>query len=120
MPVQAINDNYKGEVLDAKANFAGNVIIYFGWDEHLMFCAAKAFPLPPQMTFADVISQIMPQAFGQHPEFNDIDWAKAEWQLDRSPISPKPEQTLAELGADHKSCFRLRTPGLTGYKGTGV
>ena len=60
MPVQAITDNYTGQVMDAKANFGGNLIIYFGWDEHLMFCAPKAFPLPPQMTFGDVIDQIMP------------------------------------------------------------
>lgn len=120
MPVQAITDNYTGQVMDARANFGGNLIIYFGWDEHLMFCAPKAFPLPPQMTFGDVIDQIMPQAFGQHPEFKDIDWDKAQWTLNREAISPARDQSLEALGADHKSCFRLRTPGLTGYKGTGV
>ena len=120
MPVHAITDNYQGEVLDAKANFAGNIIVYFGWDDHLMFCAAKAFPLPPQMTFGDVIDQIMPEAFGQHPEFDQIDWDKAEWKLDQQAITPQRDQSLEALGADHKSCFRLRTPGLTGYKGMGI
>ncbi len=120
MPVHAITDNYKGQVLDSKANFGGNIVVYFGWDHHLMFCAAKAFPLSPDMKWGDVIAGIMPEAFAQHPEFKQIDWDSAQWLLDNQPVSPEAGQTLAELGADHKSCFRFTTPELKGYQGAGV
>lgn len=120
MPVYAITDNYKGEVLDTKANFGGNIIVYFGWEDHQFFCAAKAFPLSPDMKWADVIAGIMPEAFGQHPEFSQINWDTVQWQLDNEAITPDPEKTLTQLGADHKSCFRFVTPELKGYQNAGV
>ncbi|MBY4676717.1 phenol hydroxylase subunit P4 [Marinobacterium arenosum] len=120
MPVHAITDNYQGQVLDAKANFGGNIVVYFGWDRHLMFCAAKAFPLSPDMRFGDVLANVLPEAFSQHPEFSQINWQTAQWQLDNQPINPQPDQTLAELGADHKSLFRFVTPELKGFRNAGI
>ncbi|WP_027855951.1 phenol hydroxylase subunit P4 [Marinobacterium jannaschii] len=120
MSVRALQDNYRGEVLDARENFGGNIIVYFGWEEHQFFCAAKAFPLSPEMGWGDVIDQIMPEAFAQHPEFEKIDWSQAQWTLDNAPLQPQREQSLQQLGAGHKSCFRFTTPGLNGYQGAGV
>ena len=47
MPVKAITPDYRGDIRDRRENFGGNIIVYVGWDEHLLFCAAKTFPLPP-------------------------------------------------------------------------
>ena len=50
MPVRAITPDYRGDIRDRRENFGGNIIVYVGWDEHLLFCAAKTFPLPPEFT----------------------------------------------------------------------
>ncbi|WP_261832970.1 phenol hydroxylase subunit P4 [Amphritea atlantica] len=120
MPVYALNPGYQGERMDRVENFHGNQIVYLGWDEHRMFCAAKAFPLPPSMPFAALIDNIMPEAFGQHPEFSQINWDTAEWLLDGEPFKPQLEVALEDQGVGHKSLIRFKTPELTGYQGAGV
>jgi phenol hydroxylase P4 protein len=85
-----------------------------------MFCSSRAYPLPPEMRFQELLDNVMPEAFGQHPEFTQIDWNKAQWILDNSVFQPDHSKTLAELGIGHKSLLRLVTPELTGYKGAGV
>lgn len=120
MSVIAITDNYKGVVRDLQANFGENILVYIGWDEHLLFCSAKAFPLPPQMTFADLKAGVLPEGFGQHPDFAKIDWDKVEWNLNDNTLNPADDKSLADLGFDHKSLLRFKTPGLNGYKGSGV
>ena len=120
MPVQAITTHYRGEVRDRRENFGGNILVYIGWDEHLLFCSAKAFPRPPAMTFRDLREHVLPEGFAQHPDFAQIDWTKVVWQLNGSPFTPNDSQTLAEQGFDHKSLLRFRTPGLNGWNGSGV
>lgn len=120
MPVYALKPDYKGERMDRVENFGGNQIVYFGWDEHRMFCAAKAFPLPPSMPFSAVMEQIIPEAFSQHPEFNQIDWNKVEWLLDNEPFKPQQDVSLEAQGVGHKSLIRFKTPDLKGYAGAGV
>jgi len=120
MPVYALKPGYTGERMDRVENFGGNQIVYFGWDEHRMFCAAKAFPLAPSMPFSAVMEQIIPEAFSQHPEFNQIDWNKVEWLLDNEPFKPQQNVSLEAQGVGHKSLIRFKTPDLKGYAGAGV
>ncbi len=120
MATIAINDNYQGPKRDQAANFGGNILVYIGWDNHLLFCSAKTFPLPPQMTFGDLKAGVLPEGFGQHPDFNQIDWDAVQWNLNGEELTPADDQSLADLGFDHKSLLRFKTPGLNGYKGTGV
>ena len=90
MPVKAITPDYRGDIRDRRENFGGNIIVYVGWDEHLLFCAAKTFPLLPDMPFQALREQVLAEGFGQHPDF------------------------------DHKSLLRFKTPGLNGWQGSGV
>ena len=113
MPVYALKPDYQGERVDRVENFHGNQIVYLGWDEHRMFCAAKAFPLPPSMPFAALIDNIMPEAFGQHPEFTEINWDTAEWLLDGEPFKPQLDVSLEAQGVGHKSLIRFKTPELS-------
>ncbi|TDG14063.1 phenol hydroxylase [Seongchinamella unica] len=119
MPVAAIVDNYRGERLDALANFHGNQILYLGWDHHLMFCSPVALPVPPDMPFGKVIGELMPGAFSLHPEFGQIDWSGVVWHLNGEPFTPDMDKGLAEQGIDHKSIVRFATPGLDGIGGSG-
>ncbi|MFD1243759.1 phenol hydroxylase subunit P4 [Paralysiella testudinis] len=120
MPVHAITPDYRGEVRDAQARFGGNILVYIGWDEHLLFCSAKTFPLPSAMTFAELKANVLPQGFAQHPDFAHINWDTVQWQLNGRTLQAQDDQTLAELGFDHKSLLRFKTPGLNGWRGTGV
>ena len=46
MPVTALSPGYEGQNLDAVENFHGNQVVYLHWEQHLMFCAALAAPVP--------------------------------------------------------------------------
>lgn len=109
---------YEFEAADRLENFHGNQLVYIGWDQHLMFCAPFCFPLPPAMPFAAFVEQVLPGAFGYHPEFKQIDWSKAEWLKNGKPFKPDFSKSLADNGMVHKDALRLRTPGLKGIKGS--
>lgn len=110
MPVRAIHNNYQFEPRDQQANYHDNILLYIGWDAHLLFCSAKAFLISPNATFGDVLDNLMPAGFSQHPDFGEIDWAQATFNLDGAAIAPSREQKLSELGVMHKSLLRFATP----------
>ncbi|WP_372833605.1 phenol hydroxylase subunit P4 [Pontibacterium sp.] len=120
MAVKAITPDYKGEVLDKFENFHGNQVVYVGWDHHLMFCAPFAYPVPPEMTFETLRSEVMAEAFSLHPEYAQIDWDKASWMLDGETFTPQADVALKDQGVGHKSVLRFSTPDLKGYQGAGV
>jgi len=120
MPIQAITPDYKGEVLDKFENFHGNQVVYVGWDHHLMFCAAFAYPVSPDMPFKLLIEEVMPDSFSVHPEYVQINWETAEWLLDGQPFQPQWKVSLAEQGIGHKSALRFSTPELKGFHEAGV
>ena len=119
MAVQALYENYGGPVRDKVENFHGMQLVYVGWDEHMMFPFAATFPLPPQMPFGALLKDVLPAAYGVHPDFAQIDWAAAQWQLDGKSFVPDQEKSLADNGIGHKSLLRFATPGLSGIAGTG-
>lgn len=120
MPTRAIHANYHGDVRDRRENFGSKILVYVGWDEHLLFCAAHAFLLSPDMTFQAFREQVLPGGFSQHPDFENIRWEEVQWRLNGEDFTPEDTQTLAESGFDHKSLLRFKTPGLNGWNGTGV
>lgn len=120
MSVVAITDHYVGEALDQQANYGENNLLFIGWDEHLLFCSAKAYLFAPEMLFGELKKNILSDAFSQHPDFEHIKWDEVLWNLNDEEIHPQDSQTLAELGFDHKSLLRFKTPGLNGFNGTGV
>ena len=117
MAVVALKD-YQGEILDKQENFHGNMVVYLHWEKHLMFCAATAFPLPPDMPFGAILAEILPTFYGMHPDFGNIDWAKVNWTLDGKAFTPNPENSLKDNGIRHKSLIRFETPGLDGIAGS--
>ena len=82
MAVKAAYENYTGPSRDAVENFHGNQLVYIGWDGHMMFPCAEAYPLPPQMPFGALVKEVVPTAFSVHPDFANINWDKVEWLLD--------------------------------------
>lgn len=117
MAVTAIKD-YAFESPSAQQHFHGNQLLYVGWEDHLMFCAPYCFPLPPDMPFGALKDQVLAGPFSYHPDWAKIDWERVEWLKSGQPFHPDPARSLAENGLKHKDVIRLRTPGLTGIKGS--
>jgi phenol/toluene 2-monooxygenase (NADH) P4/A4 len=120
MAVVALEPGYEGTVLDARENFGPNQLVYLHWEKHLMFCAALAFPLPPEMPFAALVGELIPQFYGPHPDFDHIDWSTVRWTLDGEEFVPDMEASLGDQGIGHKSLLRFWTPGLDGLGESGA
>lgn len=118
MPTKALRD-YDFPARDGVEGFNGAPLLFVGWDQHLMFCAPFAWPLPPSMPFGALIESVFPPAFGQHPDFARIDWSTVEWLKSGQPFKPDLAKSLAENGLRHKDALRFRTPGLPGMAGVG-
>lgn len=117
MAVAAVT-KYEFEPKDKLENFHGNQLLYIGWEDHLLFCSPFAFPFPPTMRFGDIIDNVLPGAFGYHPDFAKIDWSQAYWFKSGKPWTPDFDKSLADNGLGHKDVIRFRTPGLTGIEGS--
>ena len=52
-------DGYVDIVRDKIENFHGNQLVYVGWDDHLLFSAAQAFSVPPELTFNALMSEVI-------------------------------------------------------------
>ncbi|TQR65944.1 phenol hydroxylase subunit P4 [Acinetobacter sp. RF14B] len=120
MAVRAIRPDYDFEPRDLQKHYGDNILIYVGWDHHTLYCAAHAMLVSPQQTFQEFLDQQMQAGFYQHPDFEHINWDEVQFKLNQQAIQPRPEQTLAEIGFDHKSLLRFVTPGLKGYQGAHV
>ncbi len=94
-------------------------LLYIGWDEHLMFCAPVCLAPSPDLPFAALVEKILPDVYGEHPDFARIDWSQAQWFKSGSPWRPDPRRSLYDNGLRHKDVLRLRTPGLRGIGGSG-
>lgn len=118
MSVISINDSYEFDHKDGVDKYGGNWLFYVGWDQHLMFCAPLAFLLPPDTPFRALVEDILPNAFGAHPDMQQVDWDKVEWRHNLGDsFQPDLDKTLAEHGFGHKTAIRFRTPGLNGING---
>ncbi len=118
MSVVAIKPGYTGEIKDRVENFHGKQLLYIGWEDHLMYCAPLAIPVPPDLPFAALTQEIIPSLYPAHPDTPKIDWSKVEWFRSGKPFTPDPAKSITDNGLGHKAVLRFRTPGLTGIGGT--
>jgi phenol hydroxylase P4 protein len=104
------------EIRDRQENFHGNQVVYLHWEEHLSFCAAIAFPLPPDMPFGAMVENVLKPHYAAHPDFDAVDWSAVKWTVDNVAVTPDMAKSLADNGVGHKSLIRFWTPGLSGHK----
>ncbi len=120
MAVKSIG-KYEAIMMDKVENFHGNQVVYIGWDKHRLINSAMAFPLPPQMPFSALLSDVMPQCYKDHPDFEKVVWDDSViWRLNGQTFTPDVNKSLEENGIDHKSLIRFETPNLTGLNGVGM
>lgn len=120
MSVIAIAPDYEAHITfrDAEKNFQGNWVIYVHWEQHLSFCSAIAFPLPPSMAFGAFVEDVVKPHYAAHPDAARVDWSKTIWMIDGEKKQPDLAASLEDNGLHHKSLVRFWTPGLDGYKGS--
>ena len=102
---------------DGVANFPAP-LLYIGWDQHMMFCAPLAVPVPPAMRFGDLVRELLPRLYGEHPDFARIAWPRVQWFRSAALFTPDMDKPIGEQGFRHKSVLRFRTPGLEGLRGS--
>lgn len=120
MSVTAIVPDYKKYTVirDVRENFHGNILVYVHWEQHLSFCSALTFPLPPTMPFGALVSDVIAPAYAAHPDAAKIDWSAVVWMIDGEKSEPDLSASLEANGMHHKSLVRFWTPGLTGWAGS--
>ncbi|MDO5624608.1 MAG: phenol hydroxylase subunit P4 [Pseudomonadota bacterium] len=116
MPVKSIG-SYDFAAKDTADKFPAP-LLFFGWEDHKMFCSPMGVPFPPTMKFGEMCQGAFAGIFGAHPDFAKINWSEAEWFKSGQPWQPDMDKTLAENGLGHKDVIRFRTPGLMGLGGS--
>ena len=103
---------------DDESLFHGKRLIFLSWENHLMFAAPLCVPLPPTLPFGALIRDVLPELYGEHPEFEDIDWKRTLWFNSDKRFIPDVGKSLEHHGLTHKSLIRFRTPALEGMRKT--
>ena len=120
MSVRAIRPGYHGDMKDTAEHFHGQQLLGILWDHHLLYATPMCIPVLPQMPFGALVQQVLPQLYGQHPQFARIDWDSVQWSQAGRPFKPDLQASLADQGIGHKAFIRFRTPGLDGLAGVGI
>ena len=83
MAIQSIGE-YPIIMKDSLDKFHGNQLVYIYWYGHRVVSSPRAFPLPPEMPFWALISDIIPLSYKIEPDFADLDFDKTEviWEID--------------------------------------
>ena len=110
---------YPTIVKDKVENFRGNNLVLIYWEGRFLEGSIKSFPLPPDMPFGAIASDIIPAAYKIEPDFELLDFNKTEviWEIDGKVVTPNSIKTLKENGIGHKSFVKLITPTLSGKIG---
>ena len=118
MAIQSIGE-YPIIMKDKVENFHGNQLVFIYWHAHRVVSSPKAFPLPPQMPFGALLTDIIPITYNIEPDYENLDFDSTEviWEVDGQVIKPDFSKSLEENGVGHKSLIRFTTPSLTGKVG---
>jgi len=101
---------------DDESLFYNKRLIFLSWENHLMFAAPLCVPLPPTLPFGALIRDVLPELYGEHREFEDIDWKRTQWFNSGKRFIPDVGKSLEQHGLAHKSLIRFRTPALEGSR----
>lgn len=102
---------------DGEEKFHGKRLIFLSWENHLMYAAPLCVPLPPNLPFGALVRDVLPELYGEHPEFEAIDWQRTHWFNSTKRFIPDFGKSLDHHGLTHKSLIRFRTPKLEGSRG---
>ena len=93
------------------------------WASILCRAASKSSTLrnsptrPANLPFGALVRDVLPLLYGEHPEFEAIDWHRTHWFNSSKRFIPDFGKSLEHHGLSHKSLIRFRTPSLEGARG---
>jgi phenol hydroxylase P4 protein len=108
--------DYPERQADRQERYHGNQLVYLHWENHLMYSAPFCLPLPPSLPFGAMVREVLPELYGEHPEFESIDWQRTQWFKSNRRFVPDFGKSLEHHGLGHKSLIRFRTPALEGIR----
>lgn len=109
MSVKSIG-SYEFPSRDRAEVFGDNVIVYFSWDQHLLFAAPFLLFTPADTTFGELIETRVKPLIVPDPQAGEIDWDKVAWLNGETPLKPEFAASLAANGIGHKDQIRMVTP----------
>lgn len=101
---------------DGAQRYHGNQLVYVHWENHLMYAAPICVPLPPDLPFGALVRDVLAELYGEHPEFESIDWQRTQWFKSGRRFVPDFGKSLEHHGLGHKCLIRFVTPALEGIK----
>ncbi|MDG5486706.1 phenol hydroxylase subunit P4 [Mycolicibacterium gadium] len=98
MTIKALGP-YDFPAADRQENFGPDQLVNVVWRDNI-FLVPACFRIPRSMTWSEFTSQIVdPWASVDLDYDSDL---VAEWSMDDEAITPRPEQTIGEIGVPHK------------------
>lgn len=86
--------------------YGDDQLVHVWWRDNPMFCAAACFRAPKAMTWGEFRAGMLDPWASSDPDFTAD--RPRDWAVDDSPVSPRDEQTLSELGVGHKSLIAFQ------------
>lgn len=109
MSVKAIGE-YRFPSRDHVEVYGDNRIVYFNWDQHLLFAAPFLLFVPKDMKFREFIEERVAPLLAPDPQATAIEWTKVEWNNGNEEFTPDFDASLEQNGIGHKDHIRLITP----------
>lgn len=107
MAVVAYKPGYEFEARDRAEVFGDDMLVHVYWQGNMLFCSAAAFRAPKAMKWSDFKANMLAGLFGVDPEYATLTPENTRWLLDTTPIQPRDDQTLSEVGLTHKGLVRF-------------
>ncbi|HEX2912096.1 MAG TPA: phenol hydroxylase subunit P4 [Chloroflexia bacterium] len=107
MSVVAYKPGYEFAARDRAEVFGDDMLVHVHWLGNLFFCAAAAFRAPKAMTFGDFKANMLQGLFGADPDYATLTPENTRWLLGDTPIQPRDDQSLADLGLTHKGLLKF-------------
>jgi phenol hydroxylase P4 protein len=82
--------------------FGDDQLVHVYWNHNMWMCAPHCFRAPKAMPWSTFLAEVVYPVFECDPDF-DRNTTTFTWEVDHTPLTPRDDASLAELGVGHKS-----------------
>jgi phenol/toluene 2-monooxygenase (NADH) P4/A4 len=86
--------------------YGDDQLVHLWFQENMWFCAAACFRAPKAMTWGDFWNGLVVPYAEEDPDFDPA--ARRVWTLHGEQFEPRDDQTLEEIGVEHKDVIGMR------------
>ena len=106
MTVRSIGE-YKFPSRSRQELYGEDQLVHVLWRGNPTLAVAACFRVPRTIPFGQFVSTVVEPWAASDPEF--VPGSACSWQLEGAPIRPKDDETLADLGVQHKHLLSFAT-----------